>query len=62
MELKEWIRKFNSDLPIVMCTGDSATTREAAARGRGVDAFLTKPVDSKRLLVVIGELLEERQV
>lgn len=61
VELTEEVRQFNPHLPIVMCTGYSATTNEVAAKERGVDAFLTKPVDSKKLLAVIAGLLAERK-
>ena len=62
VELTEELRKVNPTLPVIMCTGYSATTSEASARERGVNDFLTKPVDSKQLLEIIGKRLRGKRV
>jgi signal transduction histidine kinase/CheY-like chemotaxis protein len=60
IEMIREVRQFNPELPIIMCTGYSATTSESEALESGVDAFLTKPVNSKQLLKVVASLLREK--
>ncbi len=61
VELTEEVRKLNPHIPVIMCTGYSATTNEASARQSGVDEFMTKPVNTKQLLAVIASRLGEKQ-
>jgi two-component system, chemotaxis family, chemotaxis protein CheY len=44
-------------LPIVMVTASGREADAVRAAGIGVDAFLTKPVESEELAVVVGQLL-----
>lgn len=41
-------------VPIIMVTASSVETDQARAAGVGVDAFLTKPVDSEDLARTVG--------
>ena len=62
VELTGKIRQLNPSLPVIMCTGYSATTNEAMAREAGVDEFLTKPIDSQQLLNAIAGQLRKRAI
>jgi two-component system, chemotaxis family, chemotaxis protein CheY len=46
-----------SHIPIIMVTASGIETDQARAAGVGVDAFLTKPVDSEELARTVGEFL-----
>ncbi len=59
IELTEAVRKFAPQLPIIMCTGYSATTNEALAKFRGVNEYLNKPINRKQLLAAMERLLSE---
>lgn len=48
----------NRYMAIVMLTGDSREATVAAARGLGVNRFLSKPVEPETLLRTIREVLE----
>ncbi len=62
VELTAKIRQVNASLPVIMCTGYSATTNEAMAREAGVDEFLTKPINGQQLLNAITGQLRKRTV
>ncbi|PDW02375.1 response regulator [Candidatus Viridilinea mediisalina] len=44
-------------LPIVMITASGRASDEAQAAGLGVDAFLTRPVDSDELVDVVSQII-----
>ncbi|HMQ32684.1 MAG TPA: response regulator [Chloroflexaceae bacterium] len=46
-----------SAIPIIVVTASGVETDEARAEGVGVDAFLTKPVDSEELARAVCELI-----
>jgi CheY-like chemotaxis protein len=48
------------EVPIIVVTASGKETDEVKATGVGVDAFLTKPVDSEDLARAVGELLDRR--
>jgi CheY-like chemotaxis protein len=45
------------DIPIIVVTGRDRFTHEARARSAGAKLFFEKPVDDRRLLVGIRQLL-----
>ncbi|MEE8321402.1 MAG: ATP-binding protein [Gammaproteobacteria bacterium] len=47
--------------PIIMLTADATTDASQACKDAGVDAFLTKPVKSKRLITLIASLINEKK-
>ncbi|MCP4022796.1 MAG: response regulator [Desulfobacteraceae bacterium] len=59
-ELTAKIRKINSELPIIMCTGFSDQIDEKTAAQIGVTQFLMKPVTRQRISRVVNEILSER--
>ncbi len=60
IELARAIRadKRFADLPIIMVTGSVKEQDEVKATGVGVNAFLTKPVDSDDLVNEVDRLLQ----
>lgn len=46
-----------SQVPIVMVTASGVETDQARAAGVGIDAFLTKPVDSEDLARTVGQCI-----
>ncbi|WP_298819633.1 response regulator [Chloroflexus sp.] len=62
IELARAIREHEryADLPIIMVTGSVKEQDEVKAAGVGVNAFLTKPVDSDDLICEVDRLLRRR--
>jgi two-component system, chemotaxis family, chemotaxis protein CheY len=59
LELTRAIRADSrfAGLPIIVVTGSTREQDHVRASGIGVDAFLTKPVDSEELVREVGRLL-----
>lgn len=49
-----------SSTPVVILTADATREAMAACREVGVNSFLTKPVDARRLLETVAELMQEQ--
>jgi PAS domain S-box-containing protein len=57
LELAEKILKLRPEIPIVLCTGFSARiSSEEQIKAKGIKEFLSKPVDVKSLVQVLGRL------
>jgi CheY-like chemotaxis protein len=61
VKLIEEIRKVQSDIPIILCTGFSETVSEASAAQFGITRFLMKPVHRVTLAQTLFDLLGERR-
>ncbi|HEX7580451.1 MAG TPA: response regulator, partial [Thermoanaerobaculia bacterium] len=48
-------------LPVVLLTGFGTVETAVAAMKRGAADFLSKPVDTERLLALVGRLVESRR-
>ena len=61
-EVLAWIREQDAlkDLPVIALTAHAMKGEEDKAREAGCDAFDTKPVDLKRLLVTVEALLKAK--
>jgi PAS domain S-box-containing protein len=57
LQLVAEIRKFNSDIPIILCTGYSEMVSEQSARYYGINKFLLKPVVFHDLALAVQEAL-----
>jgi DNA-binding response OmpR family regulator len=53
---REMIR-IQSDIPVLLCTGNSETISEEKAAGLGIKSFLLKPIAMNVLSEKIRELL-----
>ena len=56
VELIKQLRKIRPDFPVILCSGYNKEIIQDNAGGTGI-RYLEKPVDSKRLVSSIGELL-----
>ena len=59
-EMARQILQIKPEIPIILCTGFSATVSEETAMALGIKAFLIKPVEFKKLAVAIRTFLDER--
>ena len=55
------IRKINPGTPVILCTGYSDKIDEDRAKEIGIDAFMMKPVDMRRLARTVREVLDGRK-
>ena len=54
------ILKIRPEIPIILCTGYSEKISESEAFEIGLRRFVQKPIDTKKLLSLIREVLDER--
>lgn len=52
------VHQLRPDIPIILCTGYSSRIDELQAREVGIQAFLMKPVDFKKLTTTVRQLLD----
>jgi len=57
LELAREMSAIREDLPVIICSGYSATFREEDARALGVRAYLSKPVPLAELVAAVGREL-----
>ena len=60
-EFSAEILKTRTDMPIMLCTGYSENFTEDKALELGIRKYIQKPVESKNLLVLIREVLDNKQ-
>jgi CheY-like chemotaxis protein len=60
VQLTSAIRKNNSDVPIILCTGYSETVTEQTAQHYGITKFLTKPLSRLELAISVHEVLPKK--
>ncbi len=53
------LKKINSDIPIILCTGFSDTVTEGKAAAIGINGFLMKPIEMNDLCQKIRQVLDE---
>ena len=56
------LKKIRPEIPVILCTGFSATIDETKARDLGIDAFFMKPVLIKEITETIRSLLDKSKV
>lgn len=63
LEFTKWIRHNQStaNLPVIMLTAKDDTTTELESIRAGVDVFISKPFDIKKVLLHIVQLLQRRK-
>ncbi len=57
-QLTKNLRKIREDIPIIICTGYSERIDEEISNGLAIDAFLMKPVNTKKLGLTIRQVLD----
>ena len=60
-ELANQVLKIKNDLPIMLCTGYSENFTEDKALELGIRKYIQKPIESENLLVLIREVLDNKQ-
>ena len=59
----EWlvrdIRKINTEIPIILCTGYSRTISPQSGAAIGIDKFIYKPIGAKDLCRAVREVLDQ---
>ena len=61
-DLLEWVRGFDTDLPVVLLTGEGDVPMAVRAIGAGAYDFLQKPCPPERLLETIHRALSHRHL
>lgn len=59
--LSKDVLEVRPDMPIILCTGYSEKISESKAFEMGIKKFVQKPIDTKRLLYMIREVLDEKK-
>ncbi|MBC8317104.1 MAG: PAS domain S-box protein [Desulfobulbaceae bacterium] len=59
-KLSQEVLSIRPDMPIILCTGYSATLSEDRAMDIGIRKYVTKPVDSKELARIVRSVLDEK--
>ncbi|ETW99807.1 MAG: hypothetical protein ETSY1_13665 [Candidatus Entotheonella factor] len=60
VNLVEQLRRVQSDIPIILCTGFSHLVNAETAHALGVEAFVMKPEGTRDLAVTIRRVLDKR--
>ncbi len=60
VELVKHMREVRADIPIILCTGYSASISEEKAFELGIEKFMAKPLNRKSLLLAVREVLDQR--
>ncbi len=53
--------KIKPNIPIILCTGFSATIDDHKAKAIGIRAFVYKPILMKDIATAIRKVLDEKQ-
>ncbi len=60
VQLAREILRIRPDMPIIVCTGYSATLTEKSAMEIGIKKYLTKPVEQKELVRSVRNVLDQK--
>ncbi len=58
-ELAKAILTLNPDMPIILCTGYTASLAEDAVLSIGIKSFVTKPLGKRKLAEIVRRILDE---
>jgi two-component system, cell cycle sensor histidine kinase and response regulator CckA len=61
-QLSKQILAIRSDIPIILCTGFSATVDKEEALDIGIRAFVMKPVSLKEMSILVRDLLNGKEI
>lgn len=61
LELLEWVRSRDNDVPIIVCSALSGLRGDYAIWSSRVAAFVPKPLDMSRLIQEVSQALGDRQ-
>ena len=60
VQLTKELRRIREDIPVILCTGFSEIINEENYKSQGIDAFVMKPFDKKKIAGVIRQVLDKR--
>jgi DNA-binding NtrC family response regulator len=60
VQLAKELRRIRKDIPVILCTGFSEVVNEENYKSRGIDAFVMKPFDKKKIAGVIRQVLDKK--
>jgi DNA-binding response OmpR family regulator len=55
------IRSFDTDTPIIFCSGEARQSEINKALAAGANAYLVKPIDFEALTVTVTKLIQEQK-
>jgi PAS domain S-box-containing protein len=58
IQLSEMILNVRPDIPIILCTGFSATTSVETARAAGIKRFILKPLTKRDVALIVRKVLD----
>ncbi len=61
LELLEWVKTTDTDLPVIILTGHATVDLAVEAMQQGAEQFMTKPVDLAAFEVILARTLENRR-
>ncbi len=61
-KLSEKLLKIRSDIPIILCTGYSNNISENSAKKLGIKKYVSKPISYNKLMVMIREIFEDKNL
>jgi CheY-like chemotaxis protein len=62
IQLAEEIKKIKTDIPIIICSGYSASLTEEQINALGISAFIMKPIIKSELAQVVRRVLDSRSL
>jgi CheY-like chemotaxis protein len=62
IQLAEEIKKIKPDIPIILCSGHSASLTEEQINALGISDFMMKPIVKNKMAQVVRKVLDSRSV
>lgn len=62
IELSTRLKKINSEIPVILCTGFSKGISDEKVEAMGIDGFIMKPIVRDELATLIREVLDHHNV
>lgn len=60
VELVRKMREVRADIPVIVCSGYSASISEEKASALGIEKYMAKPLSRKALLLAVRDVLDQR--
>lgn len=60
VQLTKELKSIRKDIPVILCTGFSEVINEENYKSQGVDSFMMKPFDKKKIAGVIRQVLDKK--
>lgn len=60
VQLTKELKRIKPDIPVILCTGFSEIVNEENYKAQGIDAFVMKPFDKKKIAHIIRQVLDKK--